>query len=200
MDKTDIENGLIEEDEMLWHFFGAIHESRKNKGRPSGLEEGVTSLRQSILLSPCAGLHRPSSRWGQVKARVVRLSGRTPGIEARIDWLRKTGAFDEKDFTSVRRSKLFYEKPTGEVLMRMKGIDLATANAVIATLALVVGIWAGWVIFSGHSGIQMIANSYVVGSTLGVIIGRVLDRSFRFQRIQANVLAVAPWFAQTANH
>lgn len=197
MTDKNLECDFSPEDEALWAIFAAINQERTRAKFSDGAEEEIRRLRRAMLLSPPIGCSRPTRKWARTKARVMRLRGRSAGIEAHIAWLRETRAFDEEDLNRVRRAKLFYEDTTGAVLMRARGLDLATANAVIATIAFTAGIWVGQVIFTDRVGIQMVANSYAVGSVLGFVAGRVLDRSFRFQQIREKVLSVAPWLTRS---
>lgn len=188
---------LSEEDDALWAMLGAIHRTLTREGEPIGTDEAQNQLRHAMYLLPSNGLSQPSSAWGRLKARVIRLTGTTEAIEACFNWLRKTGVLTDKDLVEARRGKMFYQETETSVLMRSKGLNLTTAMAAIATITFLAGIWAGWVLFGPRSGIQMIANSLIVGSFLGVIICRILDRSFRFERIRAKVRSIAPWLIAT---
>ncbi len=131
-----------------------------------------------------------------MRAKVMRLSGRTAGTDACIAFLQRTGQFSTKELELIRRANAFVEESNGMIHLRSEGLDLALAAAAIAALALLAGVWIGWVLFSDQSGLQLIFNSYAVGSVLGLIAGRVLDKSFRFESIREKIQAVAPCFVR----
>lgn len=184
-----------EEDEAIWSLFRGLNQALTRDGDPIGTDEAVKQLRQAMCLFPNVGSSRPASAWGRIKARVYRLMGRTGGTEACIEWLRHTGEFTDKDLNLIRRAKLFYEEAEGIVLLRSSGLNPMAAVAAIATITFVAGIWVGWVLFTEHSGIQTVANSYAIGAVLGLIADRILDRSLRFELIRNKIQSIAPWFA-----
>jgi hypothetical protein len=54
------------------------------------------------------------------------------------------------------------------------------------------GLWVCW-LMSSNGALYKIGWSYCIGTIAGTIVGNLLDRSVKFEKIQKEVLSVAPW-------
>lgn len=196
MDKSKSQDKWSDEDDGLWAVFGSIHRALKADGDPVGIDEGVNQLRQALLQSQSFPVALPASSWGRLKAKIIRLTGRSAGITACLEWLRKTGEFSEEDLKVIRRANLLYEKESGAVFLRTRGLRLTTATGMIAATTFFGGIWIGWLASVDRVGFQLMAESLAIGGILGLIAGRVRDCSFKFENIRERVSSLAPWLLE----
>lgn len=189
-DPVDSE-GKVDEESEMWALFGSIQRTLDCEPSQRGCEDALRQLRSATLLRFRIPSSQPPTTWGRVRAQVMRLSGRSAGKEACIALLHQTGRFSAKELELIRRADALVEESNGTIHLR-SGLNLALATVAIASLALLAGVWVGWVLFSDQSGLQLVVNSYVVGSVLGFIAGRVIDKSFRFESLREKIQAVVP--------
>lgn len=186
------------EEDLIWQGLAAINRTQSSHSAPKTVDEAIKQLRKELLTPQEPELISNISIQERIHAAILSLTGRTPGTEALIEWLRRTGEFSEKDLRLIRRVKLFYEGKSGQSLMRETGIALETATFQMMILCVVAGIWIGYIIFADRVGILEISNSFALGLFFGAIAGMLLDRSFRFKRIRDKVASIAPWLTQPA--
>jgi hypothetical protein len=115
-------------------------------------------------------------------------------VEAVIRWLSDTKGFAPKEIERMRRIGIFEETTDGRVAVREQPLQEAWASALIAGVALLTGAWIAWVWFGSEGNLTVIAASFSVGSLFGLIVGKALDKSFRFAKLRSRVLEVAPRF------
>lgn len=115
-------------------------------------------------------------------------------VEAVFRWLNDTKGFAPKEIERMRRIGLFEETKDGRVIVREQPLQEAWASALIAAVALLTGAWIAWVWFGSEGNLTVIAASFSVGSLFGLVVGKALDKSFRFAKLRSKVLEVAPRF------
>jgi len=120
-------------------------------------------------------------------------SGENP-VEAVLRWLTDTKGFAPREIERMRRIGFFEETKDGRVIVREQPLQEARASALIAAVALLTGAWIAWVWFGSEGNLTVIAASFSVGSLFGLVVGKALDKSFRFAKLRSKVLEVAPRF------
>ena len=115
-------------------------------------------------------------------------------VAAVLGWLSDTKGFVPSELKLVRRIGIFEEMPDGRVVVREQPLPDAWASAFIAGVALLTGAWIAWVWLGSEGNLAVIAASFSIGSLFGLAVGKVLDKSFRFAKLRAKILEVAPRF------
>lgn len=185
-----------EDDANAWKALSAIRPLAEDQNVPHGLPAGEEEIRRALRQ---ACIEQPSIE-SSVQGRLTKLIGlhsaKLPRVEACVEWLRKTGQFSEKELDLIRRFKLIYQTATGHIFLRKQRLSKDKAAFLLSLLAFIAGVWVGWVLFSDHTGLQQIANSYAFGTIFGTGMRYVLDLSFRFARMHEKILGVAPWLQE----
>jgi len=115
-------------------------------------------------------------------------------VEAVFGWLSDTKRFAPTEIERMRRIGIFAETSDGRVVVREQPLQEAWASALVAGVALLTGAWIAWVWFGSEGNLTVIAASFSIGSLFGLIVGKALDKSFRFAKLRSKVLEVAPRF------
>lgn len=113
-------------------------------------------------------------------------------VEAVFRWLSDTKGFAPPELELARRIGIFEETADGRVVVREQPLSDDWASAFIAGVALLTGAWIAWVWFGSEGNLTVIAASFSIGSWFGLAVGKALDKSFRFARLRAKILEVAP--------
>ncbi|RKT58792.1 hypothetical protein DFR40_1820 [Azonexus fungiphilus] len=159
-------------------------------------ETSVEMFRKALLTAEIRAamqldVHTKGS-WSSIR----RLFREARAVDAVIACLEKTGRFDNKQILRIRRVKLFKETSAGEIVIRPQPIREPVATSWVSLLSMFVGGWVSWVWFAAEGTPNLIVSSFVLGTTLGALAGKVLDYSFRFAAIRKQVLEVAPWMKE----
>lgn len=190
------DDDFTDEDRALWDTFADVHRLRFDHKDPSDCDAALGGLRDALLWPKPVAQSGPLTLRQRARKAVLRLAGRSEGGDACIEWLRKTGQFSETELRTIRRAGLFVEDSAGRALMREAGLSPLAAAIYLGILCFLSGMWVAWVLVTDNVGLQLIVNSLALGLVLGTIAGRVIDRSFRFERLRAKVAFLAPWVAQ----
>lgn len=130
-------------------------------------------------------------------AAVTSLSNAVAGrsqVDAVLQWLRTTEGFAQAELELAERSGIFMETSDGKVLLREQPMSDALAAIFVAGIALLTGAWLTWVLFASEGSLLVIAASFAIGGLFGFFVGKALDKSFRFAKLRAKILRVAPRF------
>jgi hypothetical protein len=182
------------DDENVWRALTTVRELADMDEAPNGLSAGEAELRRLLMQRRLSTSTEVITTPGRITALLLRLSGRSPGAEACIDWLRSTGQFSEPELNLIRRAKIFYEISTGNVMLRQQQLSEISATSLLTLLTFGAGMWVGWVLFTENAGLQQIVSSLALGTVLGTLARIILDLSFRYARVREKILRVAPWF------
>jgi hypothetical protein len=187
-------DGESRDDEFVFQALAATRRGIDSQTLPSSLKEGVEHLRDAVLRPvPSAS----SSKKRGKQATVLRLAGRSEGVMAGLEWLRSTGAFDEKQIEGIRRARLLTEDSNGRPYVRpTSGLAPAKAMFLMAIVGFLSGLWIHRILVADEISLPEIATSYLVGGILGAFACFVIDRSVRFERFKREVSALAPWLAK----
>jgi hypothetical protein len=183
------------DDDKVFQALKATRQFFESEQPASNLDEAFEQLRQRVL-DISEPVQKPVSLAGRVRAKVLHMFGRSEGIEGMIAWLRGTGRFEESKLKLVRRAKVLIEDENGHVFVRKQGLAIEIALMGLVSISFMLGFWVCWLISSNGSSLAEIGWSYCIGTIAGAIIGRLLDRSVKFEKIQKEVLVVAPWLAE----
>ena len=178
-------------------FQRAIDALRRLPNMPSGTSVETEDARLKAALLT-AQFTRPEQSHGfgaRMRATIHVLSGRSPGAEACLAMLRKTGRFTKRELRIIQRVKLFEERPQGGVALRPQKISNWQAALWIGAFCFIGGVWAGWVIGTHQTQPEQMIFGIWFGTLLGMVAGYVLENSFRFARVKEKVLTVPPWFS-----
>ncbi|WP_147431306.1 hypothetical protein [Azonexus fungiphilus] len=115
-------------------------------------------------------------------------------VEAVLGWLSDTKRFAPTEIERMRRIGIFAETSDGRVVVREQPLQETWASALVAGVALLTGAWIAWVWFGSEGNLTVITASFSIGSLFGLIVGKALDKSFRFAKLRSKVLEVAPRF------
>lgn len=182
------------EDEQVRKLIASIYKIEAIDSNRLSLDEAVNRLRLEILDAPMSTFEERRPTISQFAAPVYKLLGKSERVEACVDWLRKTGQFTKQELDLIRRIKLFREEKSGCIFVPQELVSLAKATILISALSFLAAIWIGWILFTDHAGLQQIACSFSFGTIVGTLVGYLLDRSFRFERIRNKVLSISPRF------
>lgn len=115
-------------------------------------------------------------------------------VEAVLGWLSDTKRFAPTEIERMRRIGIFAETSDGRVVVREQPLQETWASALVAGVALLTGAWIAWVWLGSEGNLTVIAASFSIGSLFGLVVGKALDKSFRFAKLRSKVLEVAPRF------
>ena len=179
-------------------FQRAIDALRRLPDMPSGtsVETEEVRLKAALLTADVTQPEKSHGFGARMRATIHALSGRSPGAEACLAMLRKTGRFTTRELRIIRRVKMFEERELGGVTLRPQKISSWQAALWIAALCFIGGVWAGWVIGTHQTQPEQMIFGVWFGTLLGMVAGYVVENSFRFARVKEKVLAVAPWFSE----
>lgn len=187
-------DGESRDDEFVFQALAATRRVIDGQSLPSSPAEAAEHLRDSVLRP--VPLVSSTARLGK-GAAIMRLAGRSEGVMAGLEWLRRTGAFDEKQLEGIRRSRLLMEDANGCPYVRPTGgLTPTAAMFLMAIVGFLSGLWIYRILIADELRLQEIAVSYLVGVILGVFACFLMDRSVRFESFRREVLALAPWLAR----
>ncbi len=180
-------------DEHVMRALNRIREAFENDS-PVGADEALELLREKLFeFRPYEGVQSVETPFAEATyfGNPQEGYGR---VEAVLRWLRDTKGFAPTELERMRRIRIFEETADGRVAVREQPLPEAWASALIAGVALISGAWIAWVWFGSEGNLTVIAASFSVGSLFGFVVGKVLDKSFRFAKLRAKILEVAPRF------
>jgi hypothetical protein len=179
-------------DKHLWIALARIRETFDEHGDCANADTALQLLRDKLFEIRPVTAQVDAGLLGASIAHFRRFLGHSDRVDAVIAWLGETGQFNKKDIERIRRIRLFEEKSDGSVVVREQPLPESMASLVTAIVALLTGGWVAWVWFAANGDLQLIANSYALGTVLGSVVCMALDKSFRFAKARQRVLAVAP--------
>lgn len=186
--------GTDSSDEHVMRALSRIREAFENDS-PASEDEALGILREKLFEfrpgETSEKAHGPSAE----TAYLVEPASSHNCVEAVLRWLTDTKGFAPKEIERMRRIGLFEETKDGRVIVREQPLQEARASALIAAVALLTGAWIAWVWFGSEGNLTVIAASFSIGSLFGLVVGKALDKSFRFAKLRSKVLEVAPRFA-----
>ncbi len=189
----DRSKGTDSSDVHVMRALSRIREAFENDS-PASEDEALGILREKLFEFR---LGEASEKTYGPSAEVAHL-GEPPSsdnrVEAVLGWLSDTKRFAPTEIERMRRIGIFSETSDGRVFVREQPLQEAWASALVAGVALLTGAWIAWVWFGSEGNLTVIAASFSIGSLFGLVVGKALDKSFRFTKLRSKVLEVAPRF------
>jgi len=187
----DKEKSADTSDEHVMRALSRIREVFESEP-PANADDALELLRERLIE------FRPNETSKDVEVRCAEVVdfGHTQKHSSRVEsvlyWLRGTKDFRENEFELARRAGVLVENSGGRVVLRGQPLPDVWASIMVAGISLLTGAWIAWVCFATEGSPDVILASIVIGSCFGAVVGKVLDKSFRFAKLRAKILAVAP--------
>lgn len=189
----DRNKGTDPSDEHVMRALSRIREVFENDS-PSSEDEAIGVLREKLFeFRPNEAPQNAQGPTADASIFGGTLSGENR-VEAVLRWLSDTKGFAPTEIERMRRIGIFEDTADGRVIVREQPLQDAWASTLIAGVALLTGAWIAGVWFGSEGNLAVIAASFSVGSLFGFVVGKVLDKSFRFAKLRAKILEVAPRF------
>lgn len=177
--------------EHVMRALSRISEAFENEP-PVSADAAFVLLRERLFeIRPNEAAKNAGLPGGDVVNFVPRLD-RDSGVHAVLRWLKETKGFREKELELARRTGILVERSDGLVVVRDQPLTDAWASAMIAGISLLTGAWITWVCFGTEGSPEVILESFIIGSFFGAVVGKALDKSFRFAKLRVKILSAAP--------
>jgi len=192
MDEQEYAN---DNEEGVWGALSSLRGLADKSCASQGISAGEAETRQALLLMSKQRAKLRDSVFGDLVGRLSRLSVGSAELERCVDWLKKTGKFNDREIALVRQVHLFHETESGMFVVGTQRLSDERASVLLASLVFLGGLWVGWVLFADNEGLQQISNSFALGAVFGTVAQYAFNYSFGTRRIRDKILKIAPWFA-----